>query len=79
MATTLQYLINNTSKGSVYRLQLELQKKLADFVIQLKEEKESYILLLRGNREVTQLVQQIFDDAHITYNQLELEPQLVTL
>lgn len=76
---TLRYKIDVDNAKTLHKLGLQLQQIIADFIIQFESEQTYYILIIKGNREVADLIKKTLNLQGVSYlllnTQLTLETQ----
>jgi len=78
---TLRYKIDVDNAIVAHKLGLQLQQIIADFIIQFESKQADYILIIKGNREVTDLIKNTLNLQGINHFLLndQLIPKKTTL
>lgn len=77
MKSTLRFKTNIKNQNSASKLVLHLQQIIADFVIQFECEQSDYIFILKGNREVSSLLEKALIRQGIDYSLLNPRKELI--
>lgn len=67
---TIRYQTNIKNRKAAHSFRIQLQQTIADFVIRFERQQNDYILVLKGNRAVPDIIIQAFNKEGVDYRLL---------